>query len=145
MMDHAFNSSDHNISPLTTTGSVCCHHLGYSGAKSVCERRFGRTYHLHLQGKKSAEQETMVQQVARQNKQNNFHMRTAWHHIPEEDNVYNYAMGTSDHTNGSVAHHLQKLGAICLRYTQYAGGREVADAPRRYTNNGILRTVQTGH
>jgi hypothetical protein len=30
--------------------------------------RFGWTYHLHLQGRKSAEQETNVQQVARQNK-----------------------------------------------------------------------------
>jgi hypothetical protein len=32
-----------------------------------CSRRFGGTYHLHLQRRKSAEQETSVQKVARQN------------------------------------------------------------------------------
>jgi hypothetical protein len=32
-------------------------------------RHFGGTYHLHLQCRKSAEQETSVQQMARQNKQ----------------------------------------------------------------------------
>jgi hypothetical protein len=38
---------------------------------ALCSRyvniRFGRTYHFHLQSRKSAEQETNVQQVARQN------------------------------------------------------------------------------
>jgi hypothetical protein len=31
-------------------------------------RRFGRTYNLNLQGRKSAEQDTSVQQVTRHNK-----------------------------------------------------------------------------
>jgi hypothetical protein len=40
-------------------------------------RRFGGTYHLHVQGRKSAEQETSVQQVARQR------------YIQEDGNIHN--------------------------------------------------------
>jgi hypothetical protein len=40
-------------------------------------RRFGGTYHLHFQGRKSTEQETSVKQVARQN-------------IPDDGNIYNH-------------------------------------------------------
>jgi hypothetical protein len=35
---------------------------------TYANQRFGEMYHLHLQGQKSAEQETSMQQVSRQNK-----------------------------------------------------------------------------
>jgi hypothetical protein len=44
----------------------CCHLLGYRAVWSVCEPTFfGGTFRLHLQGRKSAEQETSVQQLAK--------------------------------------------------------------------------------
>jgi hypothetical protein len=45
--------------------------------------RFGGTYHLNLQGQKSAEQETRVQQVAGKN--------SAHHYIPEDGNIQLYS------------------------------------------------------
>jgi hypothetical protein len=53
-----------NIRGFYSGGYEWCHLLGYSAVK----KRFGATYHLHLQDRKSAEQETNVQQVARQNR-----------------------------------------------------------------------------
>jgi hypothetical protein len=52
---------------------------------------FGRTYHLHLQGQKSDEQETSFQQMARQvirSYETPVHIRTALHYIPENGEIY---------------------------------------------------------
>jgi hypothetical protein len=45
---------------------------------------FGGTYHLHLQGRISAEQGTSMHQVAR-------HIQTTRRCIPEDDNFHNYS------------------------------------------------------
>jgi hypothetical protein len=50
-------------------------------------RRLGRTYHLHLQGRKSAEQETSVQQVPLLLRDTSSHVGTTRRYIPEDRNV----------------------------------------------------------
>jgi hypothetical protein len=44
-------------------------------------RRFEEMYHLHLQRRKSAEQETILQYMSRNN------TLTAWRYIPEIGNI----------------------------------------------------------
>jgi hypothetical protein len=61
-------------------------------------RRFGGMHHLHLQGRKSAEQKTSLQQVFRQtlkledirSSETAVHIQTTRRYIPEDDNVHNY-------------------------------------------------------
>jgi hypothetical protein len=69
--------------------------------------RFGRKYPLHLQDRKSVEQETNLQQVTKQNglllgwyptlkveaissAETWVHIRTTRHYIPENGNIHNY-------------------------------------------------------
>jgi hypothetical protein len=42
-----------------------CHPLVHSAVQSECEPTFGRTHQLHLQGRKSAEQEKIVREHER--------------------------------------------------------------------------------
>jgi hypothetical protein len=59
-------------------------------------RRFGGRYHFHPQSRKSAEQETSVQKVARQkmevisSSETSVHIRTTRRYIPEDGNIHNY-------------------------------------------------------
>jgi hypothetical protein len=48
------------------------HLLGYKPCISFLNRHFGRTYYLHLQGRKLAKQETSLQKVARHNGDDTF-------------------------------------------------------------------------
>jgi hypothetical protein len=50
-------------------------------------RRFVETYHLHVQGWISAEQEISMQQVERHLL---VHIRTTWRYIPDDGNIHNY-------------------------------------------------------
>jgi hypothetical protein len=54
---------------------------------------FGGKYRIHLQGRKSTEQETSVQQVAKQSKplvETPVHIRITRRYIPEDVNIHNY-------------------------------------------------------
>jgi hypothetical protein len=51
---------------------------------------FRGTYHLRLLGRESAEEETSLQQVARQNFPRNASSWTTRRHIPENGNIHNY-------------------------------------------------------
>jgi hypothetical protein len=53
----------------------CCHPLRYRTSSLYGNQRFGGTYHLRLQGRKSAEQEASVEQLARQNFVNHLKMK----------------------------------------------------------------------
>jgi hypothetical protein len=62
-------------------------------------RLFGGTYHLHIQGRKSAEQETRAQQVVRliPSSETSIHIRTTQRYIPEDGNIHLFMyMGYTD-------------------------------------------------
>jgi hypothetical protein len=76
-----------------------------ASCRPYVDRRFGGTYHLHVQGRKSAEQETGLQQVARHllhaalftlkmevihSSETSVHIRTIRRYILEEGNLHNY-------------------------------------------------------
>jgi hypothetical protein len=65
LVAQSLNQVRYRVSPNTDDKKLnneCYHLLGYSPYVNRC---FGSTYHLHLLDRKSAEQETSVQQVAR--------------------------------------------------------------------------------